>query len=142
MLFRSSGGMISLTNYARAVVPSNFVLNLPVPEAKKLGESSSDVKEVASKEAPKEDVPQGPLVIDVRTQEEFAYGAFTGAINIPLDELQQHAPKLSNAKERPIILYCASGARSAYAVQILKAHGFTNLENGGGLSRMMAKQRR
>ncbi len=137
-----SGGMLSLTNYARAVVPSNFVLNLPVPEPKKLGETSSDAKEVASKEAPKNEAPQGPLVIDVRTQEEFAYGAFPGAINIPLDELEHQAPKLNNAKERPIILYCASGARSAYAVQILKAHGFTNLENGGGLSRMMAKQRR
>ncbi len=141
-VFNVSGGMISLTNYARAVVPSNFVLNLPVPEPKKLGESNSDVKEAASKEAPKNEAPQGPLVIDVRTQEEFAYGAFPGAINIPLDELEHQAPKLSNAKERPIILYCASGARSAYAVQILKAHGFTNLENGGGLSRMMAKQRR
>jgi NADPH-dependent 2,4-dienoyl-CoA reductase/sulfur reductase-like enzyme/rhodanese-related sulfurtransferase len=137
-----SGGMISLTNYARAVVPSNFVLNLPVPEPKKLGESSSDAKEVASKEAPKNEAPQGPLVIDVRTQEEFAYGAFPGAINIPLDELEHHAKKLENSKERPIILYCASGARSAYAVQILKSHGFKNLENGGGLSRMMAKQRR
>ena len=137
-----SGGMLSLTNYARAVVPSNFVLNLPVPEPKKLGETSSDAKEVASKEAPKNEAPQGPLVIDVRTQEEFAYGAFPGAINIPLDELEHQAPKLNNAKERPIILYCASGARIAYAVQILKAHGFTNLENGGGLSRMIAKQRR
>lgn len=141
-VFNVSGGMLSLTNYARAVVPSNFVLDLPEPEPKKLGETGSGAKETISKETPKEDVPQGPLVIDVRTQEEFAYGAYPGAINIPLDELQQHAPKLSNAKERPIILYCASGARSAYAVQILKAHGFTNLENGGGLSRMMAKQRR
>lgn len=141
-VFNVSGGMLSLTNYARAVVPSNFVLDLPVPEPKKLGETGSDSKDVASKEAPKNEAPQGPLVIDVRTQEEFAYGAFPGAINIPLDELEHQAPKLSNAKERPIILYCASGARSAYAVQILKAHGFTNLENGGGLSRMMAKQRR
>jgi NADPH-dependent 2,4-dienoyl-CoA reductase/sulfur reductase-like enzyme/rhodanese-related sulfurtransferase len=141
-VFNVSGGMLSLTNYARAVVPSNFVLDLPVPEPKKLGETSSDAKAVASKEAPKNEAPQGPLVIDVRTQEEFAYGAFPGAINIPLDELEHQAHKLSNAKERPIILYCASGARSAYAVQILKAHGFTNLENGGGLSRMMAKQRR
>jgi len=72
----------------------------------------------------------------------FSYGAVPGAINIPLDELEHRADKLENSKERPIILYCASGARSAYGVQILKAHGFKNLENGGGLSKMMAKQRR
>ncbi len=141
-VFNVSGGMISLTNYVRAVVPSNFVLNLSDPEPKKLGETSSDAKEVVSKDEPKKEASNGPLIIDVRTQEEFAYGAYPGAINIPLDELEHQAPKLNNSKERPIILYCASGARSAYAVQILKAHGFTNLENGGGLSRMMAKQRR
>ena len=141
-VFNVSGGMISLTNYVRAVVPSNFVLNLSDPEPKKLGETSSDAKEVVSKDEPKKEASNGPLIIDVRTGEEFAYGAYPGAINIPLDELEHQAPKLSNSKERPIILYCASGARSAYAVQILKSHGFTNLENGGGLSRMMAKQRR
>jgi len=141
-VFNVSGGMISLTNYARAVTPVNFVLNLPVPEQKKLGETHTDAKGDASKEAPKKDVSNGPLIIDVRTQEEFSYGAFPGAINIPLDELEHQTDKLENSKERPIILYCASGARSAYAVQILKSHGFKNLENGGGLSRMMAKQRR
>lgn len=141
-VFNVSGGMISLTNYVRAVVPSNFVLNLSDPEPKKLGETSSDAKEVVSKDEPKKEASNGPLIIDVRTGEEFAYGAYPGAINIPLDELEHQAPKLNTSKERPIILYCASGARSAYAVQILKAHGFTNLENGGGLSRMMAKQRR
>ena len=141
-VFNVSGGMLSLSNYARAITPLHFVLNLPDPEQKKLGETNTVAKDDASKEAPKKEVSTGPLVIDVRTQEEFRYGAFPGAINIPLDELEHRADKLENSKERPIILYCASGARSAYAVQILKAHGFKNLENGGGLSKMMAKQRR
>lgn len=136
-----SGGMISLTNYARSIKPVNFVLNLPVPAQKKLGEASGEVKEAVVKEEPKKEEVQGPLIIDVRTTEEFSYGAYPGAINIPLDELEHQAHKIEN-KERNIILYCASGARSAYAVQILKSHGFKNLENGGGLSRMMARQRR
>jgi rhodanese-related sulfurtransferase len=77
----------------------------------------------------------------VRTAEEFSYGAIPGAINIPLDELEFQAKKLEN-KDRETILYCASGARSAYGLQILKAYGFTKVENGGGVSRMMARIKR
>lgn len=140
-VFNVSGGMMSLTNYARAVTPQNFILTLPVPEHKILGDAKTTDKVVVSNEAPKKDVSHGPLVIDVRTAEEFSYGAYPGAINIPLDVLEEQIDTIDD-KHRPIIFYCASGARSAYAVQILKAYGFTNLENGGGLSRMMAKQRR
>lgn len=45
-------------------------------------------------------------------------------------------------KDREIILYCASGARSGYAVRILKHHGFKNVSNGGGIARMMASYKR
>jgi len=140
-----SGGFMSLSNYARAVKPQNFVLDLPAPEQKKLGETSEDAKNKTSKQETKDEVAEkkasaGPLVIDVRTEEEYAYGAYPGAINIPLDELQYKLSELGN-KDRKIILYCASGARSAYAVQFLKANGFVNSENGGGLARMMARHR-
>merc|ERR1711879_901991 len=135
-----SGGFISLSNYARAVKPQNFILNLSSPEQKKLGEANEDKKVEAPKEEPKKEVSTGPLVIDVRSQEEFAYGAYPGAINIPLDELE-YKDFESEDKDRKIILYCASGARSAYALQILKAKGFMNSENGGGLARMMARYR-
>jgi len=66
-VFNVSGGMLSLTNYARAITPLNFVLNLPDPEQKKLGETNTVAKDDASKEAPKKEVSTGPLVIDVRT---------------------------------------------------------------------------
>lgn len=135
-----SGGFMSLSNYARAVKPLNFVLNLPVPESKKLGEAHADEKVAEVKEAVKKEVSTGPLIIDVRTDDEFAYGAYPGAINIPLDELEDRIDELKN-KDQKIILYCASGARSAYALQFMKEMGFKNAENGGGLARMMAKSR-
>ncbi|GAU79538.1 FAD-dependent oxidoreductase [Fusibacter sp. 3D3] len=138
-----SGGFISLSNYARAIKPLNFVLNLPAPEAKKLGETNTEEKAKDVKEevkAVKAEVQTGPLIIDVRSEDEYAYGAYPGAINIPLDELEYRASELQD-KDRKIILYCASGARSAYALQILMAMGFTNSENGGGLARMMARYR-
>jgi NADPH-dependent 2,4-dienoyl-CoA reductase/sulfur reductase-like enzyme/rhodanese-related sulfurtransferase len=133
-----SGGFSSLAGYVRAVTPENFALNLPAPETKKIGEHAHEEKTATATpvaEAPKVD-PNEPLVVDVRTTEEFSYGAYPGAVCIPLDELEMRLDELG-PKDRPIILYCASGSRSSYGVKILKAYGFTNLENGGGLNRMM-----
>jgi len=78
-----------------------------------------------------------PIVIDVRTPEEFRGGAFPGAINIPLDELQRRINELGN-KSREITLYCASGARSAYGQRVLHQLGYTNVKNGGGIMQMMS----
>jgi len=79
------------------------------------------------------------LIVDVRTREEFARGAFPGAVNIPLDELEFRIDEIG-AKDKKIILYCASGSRSAHAAKFLGSCGFKNLENGGGLSRMMSRK--
>lgn len=79
-----------------------------------------------------------PLIIDVRTPQEFKGGAFPGAINIPLDELPNHIDKLGN-KLRDITVYCASGGRSAYAQRILHQAGYSNVKNGGGLAVMMMR---
>ncbi|MBS7527665.1 FAD-dependent oxidoreductase [Fusibacter paucivorans] len=136
-----SGGFISLSNYRRAIEPKNFVLNLPAPEAKTLGEKEDAAKETVAKETVKKEIAAGPIVIDVRTEDEFAYGAYPGAVNIPLDELEDRVSELED-KDQKIVLYCATGARSAYGLQILKAYGYKNVENGGGLARMMASYRR
>ena len=77
-----------------------------------------------------------PLIVDVRTPEEFRTGAYPGAINIPLDELQMRIIELGS-KTRDITLYCASGARSAYAQKGLQQMGFSNVKNGGGIMQMM-----
>ncbi len=77
-----------------------------------------------------------PLVIDVRTPHEFQGGAYPGAVNIPLDELPKYLHELGS-KSREIIVYCASGARSSYAKQLLNQQGYTNVRNGGGIMQMM-----
>ena len=136
-----SGGFISLSNYVRSITPTNFGLDLPAPEAKTLGEEKTEEKVSDKKDAVKKEASSGPIVVDVRTEDEYDYGAFPGAVNIPLDELEDRLGELGS-KDRQVILYCATGARSAYAQQILMAYGFTNSVNGGGLSRMMASYRR
>jgi len=80
-----------------------------------------------------------PLIVDVRSGQEFASGAYPGAINIPLDELQKHINLLGN-HSREITLYCASGVRSAYGQRVLQQLGFTNIKNGGGIMQMMSRR--
>jgi len=80
-----------------------------------------------------------PIVVDVRTPEEFQEGAYPVAINIPLDDLQMRISELGS-KSREITLYCASGARSAYAQRVLHQLGFTNTKNGGGIMQMMSQR--
>lgn len=137
-----SGGFASLSGYVRALTPANFRLVLPAPEPKKLGEGIHDEKPASAAVVEEKKVESNePLVVDVRSVEEFSYGAYPGAVNIPLDELEMRMDELGK-KDRKLILYCASGGRSSYAVQMLRAYGFTNLENGGGLMKMMARVKR
>jgi len=135
-----SGGFASLSGYVNALTPVNFRLVLPAPEPKRIGDISHADKQSASSAAPDEKKKETneTLVVDVRTTEEFSYGAYPGAVNIPLDELEMRMGELGGT-DRKIILYCASGSRSSYALKILKAFGFVNLENGGGLNRMMSR---
>ena len=138
-----SGGFISLSRYVRSVVPTRFKLDLPDPEPKKIGKLEKQEEKSTTIPPTKGTVADTnePLIVDVRSMMEFACGAVPGAANIPLDELEMRLDELGD-KDRKIILYCASGSRSSYAVQILKSCGFTNPENGGGLMRMMAQSKR
>jgi rhodanese-related sulfurtransferase len=134
-----SGGFLSLAGYVRAVTPKSFLLELPDPQPKKIGEKIESEDNNNTKEEIKKDTNE-PLYVDVRTPGEFQYGAYPDAVNIPLDEIEDKVEELGS-KDREIILYCTSGARSAYAVNILREYGFTNLKNGGSITRMMARAR-
>jgi rhodanese-related sulfurtransferase len=77
------------------------------------------------------DKQQKHLLIDVRTQEEYASSIIAGAINIPLQEVQQRLNELP--KDEPVILYCRSGNRSNQAFQLLKDAGYTQIYDLGGI---------
>lgn len=71
----------------------------------------------------------GAVFVDVRTPGEFASGNRPGSLNIPLDSLAAGVKSLD--KNKPVVLCCASGARSGVAVGILKAMGFREVTNAG-----------
>jgi len=77
----------------------------------------------------------GALIVDVRTPEEFAAGHYKGAVNIPLAEIQSRLSEFGD-KNKPVVVYCRSGNRSAKAKAILEANGFRDVTNGGGLRDM------
>lgn len=70
------------------------------------------------------------ILIDVRTPGEFSDGYIEGAINIPLQELQQRLSEIP--QDQDIVLYCRSGNRSAQAANILSSAGFSSIYDLGG----------
>ncbi|MEU4353056.1 rhodanese-like domain-containing protein [Streptomyces virginiae] len=72
-------------------------------------------------------------VVDVRTPGEFASGHLPAAVNVPLDRLVRSLPELRRAAERrPLLIVCASEARSADAVATLAPHGIPATGLTGG----------
>ncbi|USL95922.1 rhodanese-like domain-containing protein [Riemerella anatipestifer] len=79
------------------------------------------------------------ILVDVRTPEEFAEGSANGAINIPLDQLENHLDKLNSSQD--IVLFCRSGRRSEEAKTILEKHGFKKVYNAGTWNEVKALQK-
>ena len=76
---------------------------------------------------------QHALLLDVRSRDEYAERHLEGALNIPVGELEGRLAELEDRKAGPIVVYCRSGRRSERAMNLLRAHGFTRVENLGGI---------
>ncbi len=83
------------------------------------------------------------VLIDVRTAEEFAAGHIQGAINI-----DYYSADFSNqiekiGKEKPVLLYCRSGNRSAKSMQMMYKMGFIEVKHlDGGIKAWKAENRK
>jgi rhodanese-related sulfurtransferase len=69
----------------------------------------------------------GALVVDVRTTAEFGAGHIASAVNVPLDMLHQAAASWD--KNQAVVVYCATGARSAEAASYLAGAGFKKVHD-------------
>lgn len=87
-------------------------------------------------EVVREKIRAGARIVDVRSPGEFASGAYPGAVNIPLPALGARLREIP--KDRPVVLYCASGMRSGSAARILRQAGYADVVNAGGLRHMPA----
>jgi len=69
------------------------------------------------------------FLVDVRTPGEFASGSAPGAVNIPLDRVEQSLDRFKG--QGTVVVFCRSGMRSSQAKDILVRNGFKDVVNGG-----------
>ena len=79
------------------------------------------------------DTEQNYVILDVRTEEEFAEGHIADAILIPDYEITEKAESVLTDKEQQILVYCRSGRRSKNAASQLVELGYTNVKEFGGI---------
>jgi phage shock protein E len=83
-----------------------------------------------------------PLLLDVRTPEEFAQSHVPGATLVPVQELEERLSELDAYKARGVVAYCEVGGRAGKAADLLRAHGFTNVRLlDGSMKRWREEQR-
>ncbi len=76
------------------------------------------------------------VVLDVRTQEEFAAGHLPNAVLLPVDLIEAKSAEVAKVlpdKDAEILVYCRSGKRAHRASQALADMGYTNVEHIGGI---------
>jgi rhodanese-related sulfurtransferase len=74
------------------------------------------------------------LVIDVRSRLEFWMGHLPGAVCIPVEQLPAGLEGRGLSPESRILIYCATGKRSADAAARLQVAGYRHVEDGGGMA--------
>ena len=79
------------------------------------------------------DTEKDYVIIDARTEEEFAEGHIENAILIPEYEIANRAKNELPDKEQLILVYCRSGRRSKIASEELVKLGYTNVKEFGGI---------
>lgn len=95
---------------------------------------TTDYLNISAQEAKKiMDSETGYVILDVRTEEEFAEGHIPGAILIPDYEIESKAEQILTDKNQLILVYCRSGRRSKNASEALVLLGYTNIREFGGI---------
>lgn len=94
------------------------------------------------------DAREGLVIIDTREHAEFEHGHINGAHLVPRGILEaaadpaypKHYPPLSAARDQQVLVYCATGGRSAMAAAVLQMMGFRHvLSLAGGYTRWHAE---
>lgn len=75
---------------------------------------------------------RSPVVLDVRTPEEYAQGHVPGAILVPHDAVAEHRALLEPLLGKELVIYCRSGRRTVLASAALRALGASNVREMDG----------
>lgn len=123
--------------YVIAAVLSSLVLGMTACASPADGTPTHDkiTYEQISQEQAKAlmDSEQNRIILDTRTEEEYAEGHIAGAVCISYDEILQKAEGILPDKSQLILVYCRSGRRSKLAAEDLCSLGYTNVKEFGGI---------
>lgn len=106
--------------------------------------AKAQIQELAPQDAQALLQKEDALLLDVRESSEHEQGHIQGAVLVPRGLLEaaadssfpQHVPDLVNARTRPVVVYCATGGRSAMAAATLQTMGFEQVYSvDGGFGR-------
>jgi molybdopterin/thiamine biosynthesis adenylyltransferase/rhodanese-related sulfurtransferase len=73
-----------------------------------------------------------PLLLDVREDDEWGEGHLPGAVHVPRGYLESRVEQVAPKRDRPILVYCAGGARSAFAAKSLAELGYEDVTSLAG----------
>ena len=97
-----------------------------------IGRRISGVKEAGVLEATQLINHRDALVLDVRDDVEFAGGHISSARHVPLLHLKKQVADLEKFRDKPVVVICRSGARSATGCRVLRNAGFGEVYNFKG----------
>jgi sulfur-carrier protein adenylyltransferase/sulfurtransferase len=93
----------------------------------------SEIDEITPSDAAElRDGPGAPLLVDVRERDEWDEGHLPGAVHIPRGSLESRIERAAPERSTPILVYCTSGARSAFAAKTLEELGYGDVRNLAG----------
>lgn len=99
-----------------------------------VGDSLQGLNNLAPQEATLLMNHEDAIVVDVREESEYVQGHILNAIHLPSNTLLDRIGRLEKYRNRPIIISCMTGSRSAHACSLLKKKGFEKVHNlKGGL---------
>jgi len=88
------------------------------------GSSQAGVRSVSQQELLSlSEEPTSVLILDVRSESEFASGHVPGAVNIPHDQLADRLDEVDGDREEGVIVYCESGRRASGSIATLNDAG-------------------
>lgn len=100
--------------------------------AEMIAEAKSRIREVTAAEVAKAlEGPQAPVLLDVREPRETNLGRIVGALVIPRGQLETNI-EAAVPRDAKLVIYCASGNRSAFAADTLQQMGYTDVASMAG----------
>ena len=124
-------GLISVLGISCGRTMNSKQVSVDSKEVK--NEKKAEYKKITSDEAKNIMLTEKPIVVDVRSLEEYNEGHIPNAISIPLETIENETETKLKNKDDLILVYCRSGRRSREAALRLIEKGYTNVIDFGGI---------